>query len=389
MVREGVLAYGSNHLVLPVAQSGKRAGASSPPAEVESGVRGQESEADDGGVGAEAGEDADVGNPSPSPSLLGRGIKKKKHDPEHIVGTFRRMDAGFGFVRPEGTQRHEGRDADIFIPANAAGDAASGDTVSVKMSGRVGRGGKTEGRIIDVVSRATNRFVGTYFEQGGMGMVQVDGKVFTQPVYVGDPGAKGVQPDDKIVIEMVRFPSQARDGEGVIVEVLGNRGLPGIDTLSIMHEYGLPGPFADDTLEDARLQAEKFDESIGTESSGRHRQDLTGETIITIDPATARDFAHAQRQRPLGAWRAHRRRVAFCAAEVGARSRGEGSGDQRVFAGPGDSHVAGGDLEQPGELAARSRAVCDHGADRVCRRRRADWDRRVQERDQEPTPVCV
>jgi ribonuclease R len=255
MVKEGLLVYGANHLVYPALNSATKS--------------------------------SDTANPSPSPSLQGRG------NPEHIVGTFRRMDAGFGFVRPEGTQRAEGRDADIFIPANAAGDAASGDMVSVKLSTRVGRGGKYEGRIIDVVSRATNRFVGTYFEQAGMGMVQIDGKVISQPVYVGDPGAKGVQPDDKVVIEMVRFPSHVRDGEGVIVEVLGKRGLPGVDTLSIMHEFALPGPFAEDALEDARQQAEKFDESIGTESSGLHRQDLTAETIITIDPVTARDFDDA------------------------------------------------------------------------------------------------
>ena len=53
--------------------------------------------------------------------------------------------------------------------------------------------GKLEGRIIDVVERATSRFVGTYFVESGMGWVQIDGKVFTNPVYVGDPGAKGAQ----------------------------------------------------------------------------------------------------------------------------------------------------------------------------------------------------
>ena len=112
--------------------------------------------------------------------------------------------------------------------------------------------GKQEGRIIDVVERATNRFVGTYFEQGGMGLVQVDGKVFTKPISVGDPGAKGAQPDDKVVIEMVRFPSHVRDGEGVIIEVLGQRGQPGVDTLSIIREFDLPGEFADDALDESR-----------------------------------------------------------------------------------------------------------------------------------------
>ncbi|BBO35480.1 ribonuclease R family protein [Lacipirellula parvula] len=289
MVREGLLAYGSNHMVLPVANAPRVAPSPS------------EGRAGEGG---EAGTDADDNlqgdTPPLSPPHQGEGDqsnskrkkKKSNRDPNHIVGAFRRMEAGFGFVRPEGTQRVEGRDADIFIPANASGDAASGDTVSVRLSHR-GRGGKMEGHIIEVVTRATNRFVGTYFEQGGMGMVQIDGKLFAQAIYVGDPGAKGVQPDDKVVIEMVRFPSHVHDGEGVLIEVLGGRGLPGVDTLSIMHEYSLPGPFAEDALEEARAQAEKFDESIGTESSGLHRQDITNETIITIDPVTARDFDDA------------------------------------------------------------------------------------------------
>src|SRR5690606_25581936 len=133
-----------------------------------------------------------------------------------------------------------------------------------------------------------NRFVGTYFEQAGMGLVQVDGKVFASAIYVGDPGAKGVQVDDKVVIEMVRFPSHSRDGEGVITEVLGQRGQPGVDTMSIIYEFGLPGDFAEDTLEESRRQASIFDESIPPE-----RQDLTNEVVLTIDPVDARDFDDA------------------------------------------------------------------------------------------------
>jgi ribonuclease R len=220
---------------------------------------------------------------------VGRKTKRESpRDAKHVVGTFRRAAGGFGFVRPEGTQRAEGRDADIFVPAEKTGDAANGDIVSLRLESRRGRMGKVEGRIIDVIQRATNRFVGTYFEQAGMGLVQVDGSIFATPIYVGDPGAKGVHVDDKVVIEMVRFPSHVRDGEGVIVEVLGPRGEPGVDTLSIIYEFNLPGEFEEDALEDARRQAEKFDESIG-----RGRRDLTEQTIVTIDPVDARDFDDA------------------------------------------------------------------------------------------------
>ena len=244
LVKEGKLAYGPSHLVCPVAESHPAA-------------------------------------------KVGRAPARNK-TPKHIVGTFRRADAGFGFVRPEGTSAATGRDADIFVPAKSAGDAVSGDTVRIRLGTKKGRMGKLEARIIDVVERATNQFVGTYFVQGGMGLVQIDGKVFTNPLYVGDPGTKGAQTDDKVVIEVVRFPSHVRDGEGVIVEILGQRGQPGVDTLSIIHEFNLPGEFAEATLENARKQAEKFDESIP-----RSRKDLTAETIITIDPTTARDFDDA------------------------------------------------------------------------------------------------
>ena len=108
------------------------------------------------------------------------------------------------------------------------------------------------------------------------------------PIYVGDPGAKGAQIDDKVVIEMVRFPSHVRDGEGVIIDILGQRGTPGVDTLSIIHEFSLPGEFDEAAVENSREQAEAFDESIGPD-----RTDLTKETVITIDPATARDFDDA------------------------------------------------------------------------------------------------
>jgi ribonuclease R len=216
-----------------------------------------------------------------------KATAKSPRDAKHVVGTFRRASGGFGFVRPEGTLSSAGRDADIFVPAEKTGDAANGDIVSVRLEKR-GRMGKIEGRIIDVVERATNRFVGVYFEQAGMGLVQVDGSIFASPIYVGDPGAKGAVVDDKVLIEMVRFPSHVRDGEGVIVEVLGPRGEPGVDTMSIIYEFNLPGEFAEDALEDARRQAEKFDESVG-----RGRRDVTDQTIVTIDPVDARDFDDA------------------------------------------------------------------------------------------------
>eukprot|EP00481_Brizalina_sp_1-RS-2013_P003611 TRINITY_DN9848_c0_g1_i1.p1 TRINITY_DN9848_c0_g1~~TRINITY_DN9848_c0_g1_i1.p1 ORF type:complete len:107 (-),score=5.85 TRINITY_DN9848_c0_g1_i1:557-877(-) len=104
---------------------------------------------------------------------------------------------------------------------------------------------------------------------------------------MGDAGAKNCKVDDKVVIEIANFPSINQPGEGVISEVLGDRGSPGVDTLSIIRQYDLPDDFPESVLEEARSQAEEFNESIG------NRTDFTKTTVITIDPKTARDFDDA------------------------------------------------------------------------------------------------
>lgn len=206
-----------------------------------------------------------------------------------VYGTFRRAAAGYGFVIPEGAVPGD-RSQDLFIPPRKILDAASGDRV-IARAGR-DRGGEQQrrtGEIVQVVIRRTNRFVGTYRERSGLGLVLVDGGTFDSAILVGDAGAKDCRPGDKVVVEMVRFPSNTHDGEGVVVEVLGPRGKPGVDTQMIIHEFGLPGEFPAAVLEDARRQAEVF-------NAGREpgvRTDFTRQTVVTIDPTKARDFDDA------------------------------------------------------------------------------------------------
>ncbi len=254
-VRQGKMAYGAKHLVLPGA--------------------------------------------APAEEKAKTKAAKSGHKNGQLSGIFRRTPRGFGFVRPTGAGAEHRREQDTYIAADHAGDAADGDVVLVKLLKGRSRFGQSQGAIIEVIERETHQFVGAYFEQNGSAYVQVDGTLFTNPISVGDPGAKNAQPDDKVVFEMVRFPSHVHNGEGVITEVLGPRGEAGIDTLSIIREYDLPEEFAEDALAAARIEAEQFDESIPA-----GRIDLTAETVITIDPVDARDFddAISLKREPNGHW---------------------------------------------------------------------------------------
>src|SRR5205814_1804613 len=108
-------------------------------------------------------------------------------------------------------------------------------------------------------------------DRDGQGLVRVDGTVFAHSIFVGDPGAKGARANDKVVVEMLRFPGPEDRGEGVITEVLGPRGEPGVDTLSIMRAFGLPDGFPEDALEEARAAAARF-----SEKHLEGREDFTG-----------------------------------------------------------------------------------------------------------------
>ncbi|MFL5328243.1 MAG: ribonuclease R [Gemmataceae bacterium] len=204
-----------------------------------------------------------------------------------LLGIFRRTPNGRGFVRP---QAIEGKPPvkDIPIAEGRELDAATGDEVQISFLPSRGEGGVRFAAVVRVLERATRQFVGVYHERDGDGLVRVDAAVFSHSIYVGDPGAKGAKPDDKVVIEMLRFPSPEDAGEGVIVEVLGKQGTPGVDTLSVIRAYDLPDKFSEDALEEARTAAAGFHEN---DLEGR--EDLTGELIITIDPAEARDFDDA------------------------------------------------------------------------------------------------
>ncbi len=208
---------------------------------------------------------------------------------DRVIGVFRRAEGGFGFVRPSGAARGDPEVRDIFVPADKAGDASSGDVVAVRVRGKRGHGeARPRGEIVEVIERQAHEFVGTYFESGGSGLVEIDGGLFSRAISVGDPGARNVRPNDKVVVDMIRFPSHLHEGEGVILEVLGPRGKPGVDVLSIVREFKLPEEFPDEVLEEARRGAEGIEESIPED-----RFDATAETVITIDPADARDFDDA------------------------------------------------------------------------------------------------
>ncbi len=203
-----------------------------------------------------------------------------------IVGTFRANPKGFGFV----TSREPNAHGDLFIPPTATADAMTGDIVIVKVKRQGKRGGQMQysGEVIEVLERAQNRFVGTLLKHPEAWIVQPDGSSFFEPISVDDVGAKGAKEKDKVVVEILSYPTEKYLARGVIIEVLGKAGRYESEIQSIIRQYHLPGEFEADCIERARQGAAEFNPE-----EPNHRDNITDKVIITIDPPDAKDFDDA------------------------------------------------------------------------------------------------
>jgi ribonuclease R len=119
--------------------------------------------------------------------------------------------------------------------------------------------------------------------------VWVDGAKLDHAVQIGDVRGLPLNNNDKVIVEMVRFPDAFHPGEGVILKVLGSSKNPAIDTLAVMHQFGLQEEYPQAALEVARQQADLFDEEVIPDG----RTDLRSIPTLTIDPIDARDFDDA------------------------------------------------------------------------------------------------
>lgn len=207
--------------------------------------------------------------------------------PGTVVGTYRSNPRGFGFVIPDEPKKHD----DLYVRASETNGAMTGDTVKARVVKRGKRDGKMlyEGRIVSILQRGQNRFVGELRHKGRRWFLVPDGKTMHLPIGVGDPGAKGAKPGDQVVVEITRYPSEQNHASGVIVKILGQSGEPDVDTQSIIEQYQLVDEFDEAVLKNTREAIRAYN----PEKCIDQREDLRKLTIITIDPVDARDFDDA------------------------------------------------------------------------------------------------
>jgi ribonuclease R len=203
-----------------------------------------------------------------------------------LLGTLKKHRDGFGFVA-----RLDRKGDDVFVPPDEAAKALDGDLVRIDVV--PARGGRTAGRILEVVERRRRLLVGTYHARGRQSFVVPSDPELDAYVPVPETSVA----EDGEVVKVALDPGAGRL-TGSVVEAIGRPGEPRVEVLKVAYARG----FADVFPEPVKAEARLVPDHVRTEDR-RGRKDLTHLPLVTIDGEDARDFddaVHVERLPPRG-----------------------------------------------------------------------------------------
>ncbi len=192
-------------------------------------------------------------------------------------------------------------------------DAMDGDRVrvSLKMAPAPGFRRRSKGkrpaagdlspevRVEEILERRCGHWVGTYRAIGRYGMMLGDGRSSPERVRLLQSPPPGLLAGMSIVVEPQDYPRGNMEATGRVLQVLGWPEEAGVGVASIIHKYGLAAEFPAEVLAETLALPEGADAATLA-----RREDWRERCVITIDPASARDFddAISLRTLPSGAW---------------------------------------------------------------------------------------
>lgn len=218
--------------------------------------------------------------------LIFRTKKDKFALPERlglITGKLQAHAKGFAFLIPE----VEG-EKDVFIPSSFINGAMNGDRILVQITREDKNGKKREGEVIQILERGNTKIIGVYEDSKNFGFVIAEDTRISQDIFISKKDRNGAKDGDVVVVEITKWPEKRRSPEGVVKEVLGQKGDKGLDILTIIKKYGLPEEFP------PKVQAftAGIDEEIPLKEYKR-RKDLRDVRMVTIDGEDAKDLDDA------------------------------------------------------------------------------------------------
>ncbi len=180
--------------------------------------------------------------------------------------------------------------------------ALDGDRVALKIEHRTSKNRRNikglrsqpcsddfKARVEKILIRARSQWLGVYRpSKNGKGRVQGDGISAPTNIELAEKPTCIVKPGQLVTLEPIHYGGANIAPTGRLIEVLGYPDEPNVDVEAVIRKYDLAVDFPIPAVAEAA--------SLPTEisiSELNRREDWTTRTVITIDPATAKDFDDA------------------------------------------------------------------------------------------------
>ena len=209
-----------------------------------------------------------------------------------LTGRFERKKTGKNsFVPDDGSEP-------IFIAERRSNHAMHGDKVKVALTAKR-RGRQIEGEVIEIIERAKDTFVGTLKVEKYYAFLLTEDRTLANDIFIPRDMLKGGKDGDKAVVKIIKWPEDAKNPIGKVMDILGQAGDNTTEMHAILAEFGLPYVYP----KAVEAAADKIPDIITPEDYAE-REDFREITTFTIDPKDAKDFDDALSIRPLkpGLW---------------------------------------------------------------------------------------
>ena len=185
--------------------------------------------------------------------------------------------SGSGFLLQDGE--------DIYIPFKYLNNANDGDYVIVELL--KSRGKKREGRVIRILKRSLGSSLAEVYLSNGKTLLKLLDDKYSNYNLEIDSNDLNLVEGLIVKVEIVKEISK-KNFLVKIVNVIGHKNSPDIDTLKICSEFNIETEFNDKVLEEVKLIPNKINEDeVGS------RVDLRDKVIFTIDGADTKDIDDA------------------------------------------------------------------------------------------------
>lgn len=205
---------------------------------------------------------------------------------QYVIGHVDYVNPAYAYIVPKDAQEQK---EDIWVKQENLLGALDKDLVKVVVQPQQRNNGqRIVGKVIEVITRNKAPIVGRIVQRGTQIWVVADRRRMHHDILIKDNHHKHAQQNDKVIVEIVDWPTQGGSPVGIIQKVLGQVGVHDVEMHAIMAEFGLADTFSAQVQHDANA----ISHAIAPHEIAK-RKDFRAVPTLTIDPEDAKDFDDA------------------------------------------------------------------------------------------------